>query len=62
LKKSLIGKKYTSDDELISARNEVFGSKNASFIFTGIEAVEHRYQKYITLSGGCFELSQKISK
>ena len=51
-----MGKKYTSDDELMSARNEFFGSKNASFIFTGIEAVGHRYEKCITLRGGCFEL------
>jgi histone-lysine N-methyltransferase SETMAR len=55
LKKCMRGKRYSSDNELISTCNQFFESKDFSFFFSGIGALWHRYDKCIRLEGGYVE-------
>ena len=51
LKKMLAGKRYDSNEEVISATEAYFESKDNSFYKTGIEKLERRWTDCIALEG-----------
>jgi hypothetical protein len=45
LKSDLLGKKFTSDDEVISAILDHFKDKNSEYFFSGIQKLINRSKK-----------------
>ena len=55
LKKTLRGRHFTSDDELICAVESWFQGQNEEFFREGIEALENRWEKCIVVKGAYVE-------
>lgn len=55
LKKALAGRHFRSDDDVITAVEEFLGSQTKEFFFTGINALQHRWNKCSTLEGDYVE-------
>lgn len=55
LKKMLMGKRFRTNSEVIEATNEYFDSKDKSFYKIGIEILEERWNKCISLEGAYVE-------
>ena len=51
LKKHLAGTRFASDEEVIQAVNAYFDTKTPEFFYTGLHALEHRYERCIALRG-----------
>ena len=51
LKKHLAGKRYESDDDIISAVKDFFGGQEENFYATGIRALQHRSKKCVDRRG-----------
>ena len=56
LKNYLSGKRFcNNNNEVMSAVNEYFGSKDVEFYSKGMRALEHRWTKYIAHQGEYIE-------
>lgn len=55
MKKHLAGKRYQTDDEVISAVEDFFGDQDESFYSNGIKALQHRWKKCVDLRGDYVE-------
>jgi len=55
LKRMLAGKKFKSDDEVISETEAYFDEKEKSYFRGGIEKLENRFNRCIALEGNYIE-------
>lgn len=55
LKKQLAGKHFDSDDDVISAVTDFFDDQEETFYKTGIQALQHRWQKCVDRKGDYVE-------
>ena len=55
LKKHLAGKRYESDDDVISAVEDFFEGQEENFYATGIRALQHRWKKCVDRRGDYVE-------
>ena len=55
LKKHLAGKRYESDDDVISAVEDFFEGQEENFYATGIRALQHRWKKCVDRRGNYVE-------
>ena len=55
MKKDLAGKRYHSDDDVISAVTDFFDDKDETFYKSGIQALQHRWQKCVDRNGDYVE-------
>ena len=55
LKKHLAGKRYESDDDVISAVEDFFEGQKENFYATGIRALQHRWKKRVDRRGDYVE-------
>ena len=55
LKKHLAGKRYDSDDDVISAVEDFFEGQEENFYATGIRALQHRWKKCVDRRGDYVE-------
>ncbi|KAF7284497.1 hypothetical protein GWI33_022087 [Rhynchophorus ferrugineus] len=55
LKRMLVGKKFSSNEEVITETDAYFEAKNKSYYKNGIEKLEGRYNRCITLDGNYVE-------
>lgn len=55
LKKELAGKKFSSNDEVITATEAYFADREKSFFSNGLKRLEHRLEKCIELRGDYVE-------
>ena len=51
MKKHLAGKRYQTDDEVISAVEDFFGDQDERFYTNGIKALEYHWKKCVQLQG-----------
>ena len=56
LKKHLAGKRYESDDDVISAVENFFEGQEENFYAPGIRALQHRWKKCVDRRGDCVEI------
>lgn len=55
LKRSLAGKKYGSNEEVIAAAEEYFAGQQKSYYTEGLKKLQHRWEKCIELKGDYIE-------
>ena len=55
MKKHLAGKQYQTDDDVISAGEDYLKDQDESFYTTGIQALQHRWKKYVDCRGDYVE-------
>ena len=55
LKKDIRGCHFRSDEELVTAVQELVNGKDPDFFGSGLMALEHRWSKCITLEGNYIE-------
>jgi histone-lysine N-methyltransferase SETMAR len=55
LKLDLRGKKFTSDEEVISTVSDHFKNKNSEYFFSAIQKLINRSKKYIEIKGDYIE-------
>jgi hypothetical protein len=55
LKLDLLGKKFTSDEEVISAVLDHFKDKNSEYFFSGRQKLNNRSKKCIEIKGDYIE-------
>uniref|UniRef100_A0A673BIC6 Histone-lysine N-methyltransferase SETMAR n=1 Tax=Sphaeramia orbicularis TaxID=375764 RepID=A0A673BIC6_9TELE len=55
MKKHLAGKRYQTDDEVISAVEDFFGDQDESFYTAGIQELQHRWKKCVDRRGDYVE-------
>ena len=61
LKRMLQGKRFGSNEEMISETEAYFEAKDRSFYKKGIELLEKRWNQYITLEGDCWWIMLNIA-
>jgi len=49
--KKMSGKRYQTDDDVISAVKDYFEGQKETFFKSGIQMLKHRWKKYVDLKG-----------
>jgi histone-lysine N-methyltransferase SETMAR len=60
LKKELRGKKFWSEEKMMSAVNDHFAAKSSDYFLTGLQLLHSRSEKCIAVSGDYIELIKTI--
>ena len=57
MQKHWAGKQYLTNDEVISAVDDLFKDQDESFYTMGIQVLQHRWEKYVDHRGDCWKVN-----